>query len=99
MIAATAKPMSNKQRSKDAQKTDAFDRKMKNSRFWSDEWYYARCRFNYAQAMSSLNLASESKNPVFSRMWIMRFTSDRKHFIEAIKNLKEYPKKVLPLPN
>jgi hypothetical protein len=99
MNSVTTKPMSNKQRSKDAQETDAFDRKMKDSRFWSDEWYYARCRFNYGQAMTCLNLACESRNPTFARVWIMRFTNDRKSYIQAVKNLKEHPKKIMPLPN
>lgn len=99
MNAVTTKPMTNKQRSKDARKTSEFKHKMLMNSM-TNEWDLARCRYWYGTAMRELAYACNSfSNETYRRNWIMQFLLSRKIYINAAKDLKSANKRGMRLPN
>lgn len=99
MNAVTTKPMTNKQRSKDARKTRAFEYKMTMNAI-SDESDLAMCRFWYETAMRELTYACKDfSTPKYRRDWMMNFLMSRKFYIDRATRLKTADIKVMRLPN
>ena len=101
MNAVTIKPMTNKQRSKDARKTRAFKDKMLDNSVASNEFAFKMCRRTFEHSRQLLDWAiAPTCSPKYRIHWIGRYIVERKEYIRHVRSLKSpYYDTVMPLPN